>query len=452
MTEATVDTDLRDRVLGIAEETLRGNWLEGERDGVPYGYSRPSPGHYPWQWYWDSCFHAIVWRRFDPRPRRERAPQPARRRIATTASSATRSSGTATSTGSAAGPTTSPRGALANTSTIQPPLLAWAWRIAVGDPADEPRIAAHHRWLRGEPRPRGRRAALARPARRVGARLLAEVRRRSGAGAPTPGRCFPLLIARNRRLGWDARRIRDAGGPVLCEVVTNVLWGLARLAAGEPSITPALVDRLWDERRGLFLDVARGNSRTRTDRPGGRRPPDPTSTWAALAPLALPDLPEEIGRRLVEEHLLDPAQLLAAVPAHLGLGARSRASSRASGRRALRRRYWRGPTWVNSAWLLWIGLLRLGYEAEATEMAKRLSAAVRRAGPARVLRALHRRGPGRQGLRLVLADRGAGGPGPVRVFFLDARIVASGGPARDRRSMDHCGKISGSIVPVIWPE
>ena len=77
--------------------------------------------------------------------------------------------------------------------------------------------------------------------------------------------------------------------------MTNVLWGLARLAAGEPSITPALVDRLWDERRGLFLDEVQ---------PGGARPA--ISTWAALAPLALPDLPEEIGHRLVREHLLDP--------------------------------------------------------------------------------------------------------------------------------------------------
>ena len=34
------------------------------------------------------------------------------------------------------------------TETIQPPLLAWAWRIAVGDPAAEPRIARHHEWLR----------------------------------------------------------------------------------------------------------------------------------------------------------------------------------------------------------------------------------------------------------------------------------------------------------------
>ena len=45
---------------------LGASWAEGERNGVPYGYTRPSPTRYPWQWYWDSCFAAIVWRRFDP--------------------------------------------------------------------------------------------------------------------------------------------------------------------------------------------------------------------------------------------------------------------------------------------------------------------------------------------------------------------------------------------------
>ena len=51
----------------VCETTLRGNWHAGVRrsDGVPFGYTQPSPGHYPFQWYWDSCFAAIVWRRFD---------------------------------------------------------------------------------------------------------------------------------------------------------------------------------------------------------------------------------------------------------------------------------------------------------------------------------------------------------------------------------------------------
>ena len=74
---------------------------------------------------------------------------------------------------------------------------------------------------------------------------------------------FPLLVHRNRRLGFDARRIRERGGPVLCETLVNTLWSLSLQALGRPSATPALVERLWDERRGLFLDEAQ---------PGGARP------------------------------------------------------------------------------------------------------------------------------------------------------------------------------------
>ena len=51
--------------------------------------------------------------------------------------------------------------------------------------------------------------------------------------------------------------------------------------------------------------VARGGRRSVHDRP---------LTWAALAPLALPDLPEAIGRRLVEEHLLDPQRFWLPMP------------------------------------------------------------------------------------------------------------------------------------------
>jgi glycogen debranching enzyme len=128
-----------------------------------------------------------------------------------------------------------------------------------------------------------------------------------------------------------------------------------------------LVDRLWDERRGLFLDEAR---------PGGIRPD--VNTWAALSPLALPDLPEAIGRRLVEEHLLDPARYwLPYPPPSVAADEPSFEPNRGPG---WKRRYWRGPTWVNSAWLLWLGMQRLGYVDEAGQMAAALATAVRREG------------------------------------------------------------------------
>jgi len=124
-------------------ETLERSWTVGERDGVSFAYTRPSPERYRWQWYWDSCFAAIAWRHFDPA--RSRA------ELETLLAAAR------------------PDGFIGHTifwdhrldgarvlfydvvhrddlmtSTIEPPALAFAWRMAVGDPALEPRVVAHH--------------------------------------------------------------------------------------------------------------------------------------------------------------------------------------------------------------------------------------------------------------------------------------------------------------------
>jgi hypothetical protein len=170
-----------------------------------------------------------------------------------------------------------------------------------------------------------------------------------------------LLLRRNRRLRYDLRRIVGAGGPVCCEVATNVLYGLSRLALGRPSLTPAILERMYDPDSGLFWPLARPALASR-----------PPLTWSALAPLALPDLPEQIGRRLVEEHLLDERRFW------LPFGVPSVSATEPSF--SLRdtdlvgvRRYWRGPMWINSAWLVWLGLVRLGYDEPAAALAKRLA-------------------------------------------------------------------------------
>ena len=348
-------------IVALAERVLRSNWTVGERDGVPYSYTRPSPGRYPWQWYWDSCFAAIVWRRF--------APDRARAELETLLRGG-RDDGFVGHTIFWHRPVSWTRRAFYNvrsrsspsTETIQPPLLAWAWRIAVGDPADEPRIGAHLDWLVAN--------------RDLDGDGLLWIVQPDESGLdsspkyePVWGRRaharigFPLLVRRNRKLGWDARAILGAGGPVLCEVVVNVLWCLSLLAAGRRSVTPALVARLYDERRGLFLDEPL---------PSGLRPA--VETWAALAPLALPDLPEEIGRRLVEEHLLDRDRFWLPVPPP-SVAATEPSFDPGGGRRGLVRRYWRGPTWVNAAWLVWIGLRRLGYVEQAKAMVDALAGA-----------------------------------------------------------------------------
>jgi hypothetical protein len=254
-----------------------------------------------------------------------------------------------------------------STASIQPPALAWAWRIAVGDPAEVPGIVAQQRWLAANRDLDGDGLIWIVQPDESGLDASPQFDPIWGWQAHSrPG--FVWLVQRNRRLRYDLKRIAAAGGPVCCEVMTNVIYGLSRLALGQPSLTPAIVERMYDERTGLFLPLAH------PQRPG-RIP----VTWAALSPLALPDLPEGIGRRLVEEHLLDPLRFWLPVPPP-SVSSADPAFSLDDGTIPGIRRYWRGPTWVNAAWLVWLGLVRLGYQAEADELAARLATAVRTAG------------------------------------------------------------------------
>jgi hypothetical protein len=352
-------------VREAARRTLAGNWREGERAGVRYAYTAPSGGRYPWQWYWDSCWAAIAWRHLDAdRSRRELESLLA----------AAEPDGFIGHTIFWDRPVSGARRLFYNvaergsfmTRTIQPPLIALAWRMAVGDPAAVPAICRHHDRVERDRDLEGDGLLWVLQPDETGLDASPQfdpVWGRRAHGLPL----FPLLVRRNRRLGFDIRAVRAAGGPIVCETMTNVLHGLSRLALGRPSITPALVDRLWDGHAGLFRDRA-------WPRPGRPAP----LTWSALAPLALPDLPEAIGRRLVEQHLLRPERYWLPVtpPA---VAADQPEFSRRDTFLGLRR-YWRGPAWVVSAWLLWTGLVRLGHRERAHELAGRILGAVDRSG------------------------------------------------------------------------
>jgi hypothetical protein len=354
-----------------ARALLDGNWREGTYRGREYAFSVPSPRSYPWQWYWDSCFHAIVRARYDAGR--------ARAELETLLHAAgpggfighTILWGRPLDLGRALRYNIASRRDLM-TATIQPPLLAWAWQLAVQGGAgtvDEPGILRHHAWLREH-----------RALEDDGLLWLIQPDESGMDASPkfdhvwgrlAQGRlAFPLLIARNRRLGFDARRVAAAGHPVVCEVLNNVVWSLSEQAVGRPSPTPALLERLWDARAGRFFDDVRGPVHPT---PGPERP----ATWDTLAPLALPDLPDDIGHRLVEEVLLAP-RFAAGVP----LPAVALDDPTHSSRETWwgRHRHWRGPSWVNSTWLVAHGLRRLGYGALVDEQVARLTAVVEREG------------------------------------------------------------------------
>ncbi|WP_328782885.1 hypothetical protein OIE52_18160 [Streptomyces canus] len=137
-----------------------------------------------------------------------------------------------------------------------------------------------------------------------------------------------LLIASEHAL---ARIADELGAP-----------GTARHARAE-RLTAALVDRLWDPASGMFLcrDL-RGSAQD------GRGALIPERGVSGLLPLLLPGLPRDIVT----------AVLRTASGPHFGLGNTTRLlpSYDLLGEAFDPHRYWRGPAWFNTAWLLERGL------------------------------------------------------------------------------------------------
>ncbi|MFG3017637.1 amylo-alpha-1,6-glucosidase [Streptomyces sp. NPDC048254] len=120
--------------------------------------------------------------------------------------------------------------------------------------------------------------------------------------------------------------------------------GTARHARAE-RLTAALVDRLWDPEREIFL--------CRDLRGGGGLIPE--RGVSGLIPLILPELPREIAAALVRT-LGGP---------HFGTGTHLVPSYDLLGTAFDPHRYWRGPAWANTGWLLERGLREHGERERA---------------------------------------------------------------------------------------
>ena len=365
-----------------ARQVLEANWREGRTAaGLGFGYTCPDEAKYPDQFFWDSCFHALAWSRFDPkRAMREL------RSLAT----AQHPSGLIGHTIFWRGPVRAARALTYNvlhrrafhTTTIQPPFLGWVWaEVAArsGDAsfADEGRaiLQRYHEFLDRERADTDGLLGVLQPDETGLDATPAYDQPLGWRRHPRPG--FLALLAFNRRRGFDYRRIVAEGGCHATDVLVNTAWilgweGLARLghpgaAARVRQLTAALVKRLYDRAAGLFYAEGPTGELLRV------------STWASLAPLALDRLPAEIGRRIADEHLLNPRCFWLDYPVP-STAACEPAFVPGSDRYLWIERYWRGPTWLFSTWFVLRGLLRLGYEAEAAHLADRTLALIRQSG------------------------------------------------------------------------
>jgi hypothetical protein len=361
---------------------LESNWREGRtKSGLVYGFTCPDAAKYRDQFFWDSCFHALSWSRLEV----TRAMRELR-----SLGAAQQPSGLIGHTTFWSGPVRLARAFTYNmlhprdfqTATIQPPLLGWVWAEVAsraGDAAfaEEGRavIERLHGYLDRERADADGLIGILQPDE-TGLDASPMYDRPLGwRSHPNPG--FLALQRFNRARRYDYRRVVADRGFHATDVLMNTAWvlgweGLARL--GHPGaadrtaqLTRALVTRLFHAKTGFFF----------TEGPNGEALD--VRTWAGLAPLAIDGLPPEIGRQLIDEHLLNTDSFWLRYPIP-STAATERSFVPGDLRLLWIERYWRGPTWLFSTWFILQGLLRCGYEAEAAHLVHQTLELIRRSG------------------------------------------------------------------------
>jgi glycogen debranching enzyme len=384
-------------LLENARRELAANRLAGtsDWDGRKYDFVCPSAETYPFQWLWDSAFHAVSLLHVDP----ELAKQEVRCLLQ----------------GQQRGgflphmllwDTTGREEQLAAydivrddphfTLTTQPPVLARAVERIYSATKDRafvhevlPALVEAFDWLGAQRDPDGD-------------GLLSIIQPDESGLDASPKFDLPLGMSGRASLitpelreamqrlfdGYQADRADQSAMLELDlfhveEVMFNAIYGdglrcLARLARDvqhEPElaaeldrravkVTTALMLKCWDQENGLFWDLwTREEKRVRV------------LTVASIFPLILEDLDPSIVRRLLKEHLLEPAEFWTRYPVP-SVSVDEPSFDPSFRGQAL----WRGPTWLNVNWYLYWGLVQHGYRDIATELANRTFDLALRAG------------------------------------------------------------------------
>ncbi len=373
-----------------ARKILLTNLRQGVADwnGREYSFVCPSLTGYPFQWFWDSCFHAIALLHLDP--------DQAKAELRTLMSGAL------------------PNGFIPHiifwemekqpdflsrnivgqvdphySSTMQPPIIAYAVeRVyqATGDEAFKndalPVLTNYYRWLRE-----------ARDPDNDGLIAVIQPEEAGTDCSPKYDEALGLTELSNQSFIAALKKVYEAYEPMrgddhamlaadlfhFEDVLVNSIYAfgmrsLARLHGSGPEAdefnqqadrtTNALLEKCWDEDAGAFFDLS-----------GVAEEPVKVVTISSLMPLVLPDLPRNKVERLVgdwvssSDHFWTPYPL-PSVPA-------SYPKFMPGNPRGF---IWRGPSWINTNWFLSHALRNHGYSELADAIVAKSHECIERSG------------------------------------------------------------------------
>jgi glycogen debranching enzyme len=361
-------------------DLYRSNRRQGHADWCQrdYDYVCPSPDTYPFQWFWDSCFHAIVLSRLDP----DRAVTELRTLLANQHPDGFVSHMTLWQSD----PRDAARARLqVNWRTawlsdaMQPPLLAEALAAVVQRGGQSgwlrellPAVRAYYDWCQRARDIDGSGLLVVFEPHETGMDQSPPFDAYLGVRELSPRgfeACWREIAEAQAAVGRDPARMVALDRFVVVDVLLNAIYaenqrvlarllgqagddaGAAELHARSERTAAALVRRCWSEADDDFHALA-----------GQAGRPLPGGSVAGLVPLVLVDCPEPIVARLVKR-LEDETEFGTRFP--IPSVARSH---QAFSPGSLGNLLWRGPTWINTNWLVGRALRRRG----RTDLARRI--------------------------------------------------------------------------------
>ena len=373
-----------------AQDILLGNLRRGtaEWNGQEYSFVVPSLTGYPFQWFWDSCFHAIALIHIDLNQ--------AKAELDTLMSAALtngfiphiifwesekRDYFLSRNLVATINPNFS--------STIQPPILAYAVERVYHATGDEaflqrslPVLVKYYRWLKENRDPDGDGLLAIIQPEEAGTDCspkydeilgLTELSNKGFIEALNKIYSSYELIRSDETgmLNADVFHVEDV---LVNSIYALGLQSLARLLGNSieslefrddaSKTMESLVNKCWDVDTEAFLDLN-----------GLQEIPNRTVTISSLMPIILPDLSPDIVKRLVEKWIISEDHFwlpypLPSVPA-------SNSKFIPGDPHGF---IWRGPSWINTNWFITKGLKLHGYQELADDISAKSLACIQQSG------------------------------------------------------------------------